>query len=612
MSPKIERQAMDVDIVCVGFGPATAGFLTTLSRRLVREDGTPAIESPSNPGLPLQVMCYERADDIGFGVSGVVTRARGIRASLPDLDPARIPMAAPVRQEKVAYLLDPIGASRRGRSLHLADRALRAIGAPRDHAVELPCIPEFLHKQNGLVLSLGQFLQWVGGELAAGGLVQVWPGTPVERALVDEAEGCVLGVRLCDQGVDRAGEPGPEYMPGMDIRAALTVIGDGPVGAVGRQLDTVFGLPDGHSQREWAVGMKMVLDLPECTSLEPGTVFHTFGFPEPEIFGFFYVHPGKVASVGIFVPSWFRCPMRTSYRYLQHFAMHPYLWRWLKGGRMRSWGAKSLEESGRRGEPHLVGNGYARIGEGSGSTNVLTGSGVDEAWTTGAQLAEAVVALLEADRPLTRANLEETYVARRRASWVEQEGRIAERARNGFHRGLIPGLLGMALAGLTGGRHSLDGEPRLMPDLARYYRGRIPAAELMRIVDECRARGVSCHDALMDCCGWPAIPFDGQLLVSHQDALLMGGKVQARDGFADHVRFLYRDFCERCGSKTCIEMCSGQALSPGPDGVPLFDREKCVHCGACLWNCTVEQEDAPARGNIAFTAGAGGLHSSEN
>ena len=92
----------------------------------------------------------------------------------------------------------------------------------------------------------------------------------------------------------------------------------------------------------------------------------------------------------------------------------------------------------------------------------------------------------------------------------------------------------------------------------------------------------------------------------------MGGKVQAPAGFADHVRFLYPDFCERCASKLCIEMCSGQALSPGPSGVPLFDREKCVHCGACLWNCTVEQEDAPARGNIAFTAAPGGLHSAEN
>ena len=38
--------------------------------------------------------------------------------------------------------------------------------------------------------------------------------------------------------------------------------------------------------------MKMVVDLPEDTDLEPGTVFHTFGYPEPEIFGFLYVHPG--------------------------------------------------------------------------------------------------------------------------------------------------------------------------------------------------------------------------------------------------------------------------------------------------------------------------------
>ena len=35
--------------------------------------------------------------------------------------------------------------------------------------------------------------------------------------------------------------------------------------------------------------------------------------------------------------------------------------------------------AGKRGEPFLAGEGYARIGECSGSTNVLTGSGVDEA-----------------------------------------------------------------------------------------------------------------------------------------------------------------------------------------------------------------------------------------
>ena len=42
----------------------------------MNEDGTPAVESRVMPGMPPQVICYERADDIGFGVSGVVTRAR--------------------------------------------------------------------------------------------------------------------------------------------------------------------------------------------------------------------------------------------------------------------------------------------------------------------------------------------------------------------------------------------------------------------------------------------------------------------------------------------------------------------------------------------------------
>jgi electron-transferring-flavoprotein dehydrogenase len=607
-----ERQQMDVDVVCVGFGPATAGFLATLSRQLINPDGTPAVESPSAPGLPLQVMCYERADDISFGVSGVVTRARGIRATLPDLDASQIPMAATVTHEKVVYLLDPIGASRRSRTLRLADRVIGAFGLHRKYGVELPYVPPFLHKQGGMVMSLGQFLQHVGNDLMASGTVQIWPGSPVDEVLVDPMEERVTGVRLCDQGVDRNGNPEGGFMPGMDIRAALTVVGDGPVGAVGRQLDEEFGLPDGHHQREWAVGMKMVVDLPETTTLEPGTVFHTFGYPEPEIFGFLYVHPGGVATVGIFVPSWFRSPARTSYRYLQHFLLHPYLWQYLQGGKLRSWGAKSLQESGRRGEPILVGNGYARIGEGSGSTNVLTGSGVDEAWTTGSQLAEAVLELLRAGQPLTRENLEQTYVARRRASWVEREGRVAERARDGFHRGVVTGLIGMALAGFTGGKRSISGEPKLLPELADYYRGRIPAKELEHIVADCRSRGVSCHNALMERCGWPEIPYDGQLLITHQDALLIGGKVQAPAGFADHVRFIYPDFCERCGTKMCIEMCSGQAITPGPRGVPAFDREKCVHCGACLWNCTAPLQDDPQRGNISFRAGAGGLHSPEN
>ena len=613
----VERQKMDVDIACVGFGPAMGGFLHTLTRKMVKEDGTPLVESHVQPGCPPQVLCYERADDLGFGVSGVVTKARGIKSSFPDFNPEQVPMAANVGEERILYLLDPIGASRRSATLRLADKCIKLLGGIlpfKDHALNLPFTPSFLHKTGGFVLSIGQFNQWVASQVMGTGLVQIWPGTPVAQVLSEKQQ--VKGIRLADQGTDKQGNPEAGFMPGMDIQAALTVIGDGPVGAIGQQIDQIAGLPPGRHQYEWAVGMKMVIDLPAETDLKPGTVFHTFGFPEPEIFGFLYVHPERVASLGIFVPSWFDNPIRTSYRYLQHWMMHPYLWKYLKGGRLRSWGAKTLQESGLQGEPYLVGNGYARIGEGSGSTNVLTGSGFDEAWTTGVQLAESVLQLLQEKKSFTRENLEATYVKRRRESWVETEGRIAEKSRDGFQRGVVAGLIGMGLTGITRGLINLPGKPapphRRIPSMEDYFRGKLSAEEIAQIRQDCYAQGISLHSALMDKCGWPSIPYDGQLLVTHQDALLMGGKVQAPPGYADHVVFLYPNLCQKCGTKICIEICSGQAITPGAEGVPAFDREKCIHCGACLWNCAQALPGEKDRTNLLFRAGAGGLHSAEN
>jgi len=610
----VERQQMSVDIAGVGFGPAMGGFLHTLARNLLNEDGTPRLESAASPGMPLQVICYERADGLGFGVSGAVTRARGIRASFPNLDVTQIPMAAPVANEKLVYLLDPIGASHRSLTFRIKDRLLHALGPIvrlRDHAVELPFTPSFLRKHDGMILSLGQFNQWVSEQITSSGVVQIWPGMPVSEPLIEND--AVTGVRLADQGVALDGKPADGFMPGMDVRAALTVVADGPVGTVGRQIDLHFSLPKDNHQREWALGMKMVVELREDSGLQPGTVLHTLGFPEPEIFGFLYVHPDRLASVGIFIPSWLRSPVRTAYRYLQHFMLHPYIWRYLQAGTLKSWGAKSLQESGRHGEPFLAGNGYARIGEGSGSTNVLAGSGVDEAWTTGTQLAEAVIELLEQKRPFTKENLEQTYVRRRRQSWVDSESKIAADSRSGFQHGVVRGLIGMAVAGFTRGAISFSAPAKSAKastsTLEAVYGSRISPAELKQLQQDCTAGGTALHDRIMDRCGWPQIPFDGRLLISHQDALLMGGSVQAPPGCANHVIFVRPELCQNCEPKLCVEMCSGQAITRGENGVPAFDREKCVYCGACLWNCSAANEK---EGNIDFRAGAGGLHSALN
>ena len=123
-----------------------------------------------------------------------------------------------------------------------------------------------------------------------------------------------------------------------------------------------------------------------------------------------------------------------------------------------------------------------------------------------------------------------------------------------------------------------------IPTLEEYYQGRIPAEEIEAIRHECAAEGAPLHDALMDRAGWPQIPFDGKLLVSHQDALLMGGKVQAPGGYRDHVHVpAHGSLCEGCRTKVCIEMCSGQAIAPGEDGgVPRSTaRSACTAAPAC-------------------------------
>ena len=91
-------------------------------------------------------------------------------------------------------------------------------------------------------------------------------------------------------------------------------------------------------------------------------------------------------------------------------------------------------------------------------------------------------------------------------------------------------------------------------------------AEAERLAQEARLGGRPLHDALMTARGWPEIDFDGRLLVTQQDALLMGGKVQAMAGFADHVVFRDPGLCAQCAEKTCIAMCSGQAITQGAEG----------------------------------------------
>ena len=256
--------------------------------------------------------------------------------------------------------------------------------------------------------------------------------------------------------------------------------------------------------------MKFVIELPSApddssTPLQPGTVWHTFGYPEPEIFGFLYVHPDRL------VP-WHLCPLvdgrSVAHRLSLPAALHPApgIWQHLKDGTLRSWGAKSLEESGtpRRALPHRqrICAHRRRLRH----TNMLTGSGVDEAWTTGTQLAESVIELLHDGKPFTKEFLAATYEAKRRQSWVERGAREAKNARNGFHGGSRP-RHGRHGAGrphrrknLTERQNPADLQADSPDSLAVQGRLEAQACAELALLD-----GRPLHDALMTLRGWPEI-----------------------------------------------------------------------------------------------------------
>ena len=84
----------------------------------------------------------------------------------------------------------------------------------KDHAFKLPWTPAFLNKHGGLVLSIGQFNQWVGSQLMATGLVQIWPGTPVSGAalVARRSKDCASPIRAWTNPARQPTALWPEWM----------------------------------------------------------------------------------------------------------------------------------------------------------------------------------------------------------------------------------------------------------------------------------------------------------------------------------------------------------------------------------------------------------------
>ena len=90
--------------------------------------------------------------------------------------------------------------------------------------------------------------------------MDVFPGFAGVEVLYDE--GKVIGVRTGDRGVDAKGDKKPNYEPGTDLHARVTVLGEGSRGNLTKDVIADLKLDAGKNPPGFEVGVKEVWELP--------------------------------------------------------------------------------------------------------------------------------------------------------------------------------------------------------------------------------------------------------------------------------------------------------------------------------------------------------------
>jgi electron-transferring-flavoprotein dehydrogenase len=316
--------------------------------------------------------------------------------------------------------------------------------------MRLPLPPQ-LHNKGNFIISLGLLTPWLA-QKAEGLDVNVFAGFSAAEPLFAE-DGAVCGVQLGDMGIEKNGEPGPNYAPGPIVRATTTIIAEGARGSLAKKLVNRFKLDAGSCPQTYGLGLKEMWQLPPGR-VEPGLIQHTLGWPlDSRTYGgsFIYHLDNDRVYVGFVVGLDYEDPRFKPFEAFQQFKHHPQVKSLLEGGEVIASGARTIAAGGWQSIPKLEMPGALLIGDSGGGVNLPKIKGIHQAIRSGMLAAEH---LAERGSP---AGFDERW----RASPGGQELRAVRNFKPGFKRGLWFGMANSALEVVTGGRTpwTLKNEP---------------------------------------------------------------------------------------------------------------------------------------------------------